>query len=343
MAEDKKKSFWKKPEGRAGAVVLVILILLLLGLLTWLVPLVLDQNIIALTSLIVLLGLSAFIFLDKRMRMVTAITFQRLSKGIASWFVDVDPMKILQKRIREMEDNLRQVKRQLNILRSQSHKLSEQILNNETQIDEHLENASKAKEALEEAAVIINANRAARLRESNAKLANLLSEIENLKLILMRMKNSSEIMLSDVRDQVEIKGQERDAILAGNTAMKSAMEILSGGQSRLGEFDSAMEAVADDITRKVGEMEEFMDMSRSLMNSIDLREGIYDGQGLEMLEKFEKKKMKYSKWLDPELSGDRNQLQDGSQRDELDLSQEQVEKTRLKNYYDSLFDLDNEK
>ena len=53
-------------------------------------------------------------------------------------------------------------------------------------------------------------------------------------------------------------------------------------------FDQAMEVVADDIGRKVGEMEEFMEISDKFMSSIDLQNGIFEEQGLEMLEKWEK-------------------------------------------------------
>ncbi len=341
MAKDKKKSFWSKPEAVAGAAILSIIALIVGFFLSWLIPAAISGSLAAMTTLIVILGILAVIFLDKRLRTVTSISFQQLSRRITSWFRDIDPMKILQKRIKEMEENLSQVRRQLNILRRQSHNLMEQILNNEKQIEEHLANASKAKNVQDEPAVIINANRAARLRNSNENLSGLLQQIENLKKVLTRMKNTSEIMLSDVRDQVEIKAKEREALLAGNTAMKSAMEILSGGQSRLGEFDSAMEAVADDISKKVGEMEEFMNLSRSFMNNIDLKQGIFDAKGMDMLEKFEKEKIQYGKWSADSERSEGLHLEDGSQRSELDLSEELPEKRELGNAYDDLFKEEN--
>jgi hypothetical protein len=53
-------------------------------------------------------------------------------------------------------------------------------------------------------------------------------------------------------------------------------------------FDQAMEVIADDVANKVGEMERFMEMSSNFMNSIDLQNGVFEEQGLKMLEDYEK-------------------------------------------------------
>ena len=63
-------------------------------------------------------------------------------------------------------------------------------------------------------------------------------------------------------------------------------------------FDEALEAVADDVSQKVGEMERFMEVSSSFMDSIDLQNGVFEQEGLEMLEKWEKES--FSKLLGEE-------------------------------------------
>ena len=66
------------------------------------------------------------------------------------------------------------------------------------------------------------------------------------------------------------------------------MSIISGDSDKRAMFDMALEAIADDVANKVGEMERFMDMSESFMNSVDLQNGIFEEEGLKMLEKWEK-------------------------------------------------------
>ena len=53
-------------------------------------------------------------------------------------------------------------------------------------------------------------------------------------------------------------------------------------------FDMALEAIADDVSQKVGEMERFMEMSSNFMDSVDLQNGVFEEEGLAMLEKWEK-------------------------------------------------------
>ena len=64
--------------------------------------------------------------------------------------------------------------------------------------------------------------------------------------------------------------------MASHTAMKSAMNIIAGNSDKKEMFDLALEAMADDVSNKVGEMERFMELSENFMDSIDLQNGIFE-------------------------------------------------------------------
>ena len=102
------------------------------------------------------------------------------------------------------------------------------------------------------------------------------------------MYENSEILKEDVADQVEIKEQEMKAMRASHSAMSSAMNVIKGNSDKRQMFEMALEAVAEDVSAKVGEMERFMEMSDSFMASIDLQNGIFEEEGLKMLEQWEK-------------------------------------------------------
>jgi len=70
--------------------------------------------------------------------------------------------------------------------------------------------------------------------------------------------------------------------------MKSAMNIIAGNSDKREMFDQALEAIADDVSLKIGEMERFMEMSSNFMQSIDLQNGVFEEEGLQLLEKWEK-------------------------------------------------------
>ena len=102
------------------------------------------------------------------------------------------------------------------------------------------------------------------------------------------MYENSEIMAEDISDQVKIKGQERAAIHASHSAMRSAMSVISGDKDQRALFDEALEAMADDVSLKVGEMEQFMELSENFMSSVDLQNGVFEEEGIKMLEQWEK-------------------------------------------------------
>lgn len=149
--------------------------------------------------------------------------------------------------------------------------------------------AQAARDAGNENQMLLSSRKAARLKESNEKYTVLLQKMEILYRILTKMHDNSEVLLEDTRDQVKLKEQERKAIRTSHSAMKSAMSIISGDPDKRAMFDMAMETIADDVANKVGEMERFMEMSSNFMDSVDLQNGVFEEQGLKMLEEWEKK------------------------------------------------------
>jgi hypothetical protein len=112
--------------------------------------------------------------------------------------------------------------------------------------------------------------------------------MEVLYRVLTKMYENSEIMLEDLQDQVTVKEQEYKAIKASHSAIRSAMNIMTGSSDKKYMYDMALEKMADDVGQKVGEMERFMDMSKNFMDSIDLQNGVFEEEGLQLLDKWEK-------------------------------------------------------
>ena len=134
------------------------------------------------------------------------------------------------------------------------------------------------------------------MKETNAKYAQLNTKIQVLYRILDKMYKNSEILLEDTKDQVKMKEQERKIIRTSHSAMKSAMSVISGDPDKRAMFDMALENIADDVANKVGEMERFMEMSANVMDSIDLQNGVFQEEGMAMLEKWGKRKYPYASW-----------------------------------------------
>ncbi len=334
----KPRSFWQKPEGVVGAIFLLGII----GVLGWAIPSSLaaiyafGKSTFGLISILGVLGVAIFATLDTKARTLVSYLYKSTMRWITGLFIELDPIAILKAYVSDLRGNLKKMRMQIGKLRVQMHKLKEMIVNNQKSIKTNIQLATEAKHTNKEAQMILKSRKAGRLRDSNMKLEDLYKRMEVLYRVLSKMYENSAVLAEDIEDQVELKERERKAMLAGHSAMKSAMSIIKGDSDKRAMFDQALEAIADDVSSKVGEMERFMEMSEDFMSSIDLQNGIFEEKGMEMLEKWEKE----STSLILGEAKDDILTQVGNDSDILDLNAPVKEKVRAErtNQYDNFFE-----
>ena len=339
MQEFKPKSFWQRPEGITGAMFLGGAIIgggyLLYKALPVLIAM--TENILYLSGMLMALAALIYIILDPKMRNLIWYFYKSVMRWVTGLFVQIDPIGILKSYVEDLQDNLGKMNKQIAQLRGQMHKLKEMIVNNEREIKNNLSLANRAKETNSQSLMVLKSRKAGRLQDSNIKLDDLYKKMEILYRVLTKMYENSEIMVEDIKDQVVVKEQERTAIRASHSAMRSAMNIISGNNDKRYMFDMAMEAIADDVSQKVGEMERFMDMSSNFMNSIDLQNGVFEEEGMAMLDKWEKEGVSLL------LGKDKDNLLNKSNNatEVLDINAPMAKPIRVegqKNQYDSFFE-----
>ena len=285
-----QKSFWSKPEGKTGALFLAAILGAIgfvlfkysgaiLGMLT---------NTIGIVIALGVLGLLIYMAIDPKVRTMVSYMYKSIMRTITGWFVTIDPIGILKNYIEDLEDNLKKMGKQIGNLRGQMQKLKTMVENNNDEIKQNMLIAKKAKEQGNDKAMMLSSRKAARLDDSNKKYVELYNKMSVLNKVLNKMYANSEILLEDTKDQVKVKEEERKAIRASHSAMKSAMSIIKGDADKRVMFDQALEVIAEDVANKVGEMERFMELSSDFMNSIDLQNGVFEEQGMKMLEEYEK-------------------------------------------------------
>ncbi|MBK6620670.1 MAG: hypothetical protein IPH04_18045 [Saprospirales bacterium] len=286
----KSKSFWQRPEGITGTVFLVGIAAglgyLLYISLPVLIPLM--QNILYLSLMLIALAAIVYMVLDPKMRNLIWYMYKSVMRWITGVFVQIDPIGILKSYVDDLKDSLGKMSKQIGVLRGQMRKIQTLIETNNEDIQKNMQLATVAKKQDNDAQVLLATRKAARLQESNEKYSTLHQRMEILYRILDKMYKNSEILLEDTQDQVKVKEQEYKAIKTSHSAMKSAMSVISGDPDKRAMFDAALEHIADDLANKVGEMERFMELSSNFMSSIDLQNGVFEEQGLKMLEEYEK-------------------------------------------------------
>ena len=286
-----KKSFWKRPEGVTGAIVLI-------GLTAGLGYAILTFSQFILTFLqeplnlgiaVTVLAAVSYMLIDPKFRNLIWFGYKSLMRWITSWFIHVDPIGVLKSYLEDLRKNHRNMNKQIGGLRGQMRRLKRTIDENSNEITKSTGLAQRAKINNSQSQLALELRKIGRYKASNQRLETLYQKMEVLYRVLEKMYNNSEILLEDLKDQIHIKEAEQRAIHASHSAIQSAMNIISGNKDKRYLFDEAMESLADDVATKVGEMERFMYVSSNFMNTIDLQQGVLEDEGLKMLKEWERK------------------------------------------------------
>jgi hypothetical protein len=257
------------------------------------VPFVLAAmaNTLELIGLIAAIVAIGYVVFDPQMRTLAAYAYRSLTRFITGQFVELDPIGILNTYVERIKERLADMDKGLGILRGQRDHLSAQINTNEENRVHNLELAQQAQkrgDAMRQE-MTLKARQAGRLEKSNLKLKDLLERVETLYRTMSKMREASALLAQDIEGEVEVKTTERKALLAGYTAFTKARAIMDGGGAERDLFDLTMEKLTDDYANKMGEIEQFLDMSKSFINGMDLDNGIYEEKALAQLQEWEQK------------------------------------------------------
>jgi hypothetical protein len=288
ISDSKVKTFWERPEGTTGKIFLFGFLGGLGYALYKFLPVIITllQNTIYAGILVAVLAGLLYVALDSRTHALIAYAYKSLMRGITKMFVNIDPIAIIENYIDDMKKNRAAMEKQLENLNGQMRSLKNVIDKNDQTRQSSLKLAQAAKSKGVEQVMALNARKAGRLQNSNITLQALYTKMEMLYRVLGKMYENSQYIIDDVVDEVDVKKRERNALLAGHSAFKSALRVVNGDPDKKYMFDQAMETMVDDIGMKLGEMERFMEVSANFMQSVDLQNGVYQEEGLKQLEEW---------------------------------------------------------
>lgn len=293
MATDNTKSFWNRPEGKPGMVILGALAIGASYLLYNALPSIIELMKNTYIAIGLFAGLFAIVSIVMNDKFRTTVWY--LYKGLMRWFtglaIELNPIAILESYIEDIKKKLVNMERQLQDLKGQIGKIKSKLDASKEEWKLNMERAQQAQKMGKAAEVTLYNRQAGRLQDYIGKLDSLHKRMEILYNVLNKMKYYSEIMVKDTEMTVIIKKEEREAITKSHSIMKSAMNIIKGNDDKKVIFDQAMEFVVDDIGFKVGEMDRMLDASTEFINSVDLDNAVYEERGVKMLEEFDKRGM----------------------------------------------------
>jgi phage shock protein A len=286
-----QKSFWKRPEGIPGAIVLAAAVGGIIYLLMkWMPTLIeLAENIWYLGAMCAGLFVVGYMLLDSRVRTLIWYFYKSMIRKATGIFIQLDPVAIIEGFLEDLRDKMTKMEEQIGSLKGQIRKIKMKIDDKNSKADYYMGMAQAARNKGDEANCNLNARKAEREKEAALKFAILRDKTEKLYTVLDKMKRYSGIMVEDVAHEIEIKKEEREIIRTSHSVMKSAVNIINGNSDRKVLFDQAMEFIVDDIGMRIGEMERFMDVSADFMNNMDLENAMYEEKGLKALDEWASK------------------------------------------------------
>lgn len=295
----KGKSFWEKPEGTTG---LVILALLTIGggfAAWWLLPIIITilQNTLYAAGLFAAVAALFSLVTNKRVRTLVSYMFKSVMRKVTGIFTEVDPIGIARNYIQSRKDRIGEMEEQITRLKAQMGILKQQIQQKGAERDQALRTAQRAQATQKGAVLQLQLSKAGRREKSTIALTDLYNKIEAVWRILGKMREAAILKIADLEDEVDERQTLYTTMKTAHGAFSTAMKVLNGGETEDELFQRAMEHMITEVGAQVGEIDEFMDVSRNLLEGIDLERGVMEDRGLEMLAAWEKR-------ADSLLSGD---------------------------------------
>lgn len=287
-----RKSFWQRPEGQVGK-------WLGIGMFAaggWAFLKLLPFMILAATNTLHLMGLLAavggvaYVVSDRRARTLGSYAYQSAMRRLTGLFITIDPIGILKNYVQNLNERVESMREKRQELGAKMRQLKAMIEKNAAEADEATGKASHAKEAGKKQQFALQARRAGQLAGSNKRLSEVFRTQERLMKGLDAYIEVATNMVAAIETDVDVQTRERAMIQGSYGVMREVRNILSGKDNPERElFEQTMEALAEDYGQKVGEIEEFLDMSTGFIEGLQLEQGTFEADAMKRIEEWEQR------------------------------------------------------
>jgi hypothetical protein len=297
------KTFWQRPEGQVGKLVLVVAAVAaaygFYQILPFLIALATDTLHLAL--LIGAILLLIFIATNHRVTTLAKLIFQSVMRYLTGLFIELDPIGILKNYIAEMKKNLNVMDEQLGNLNGSIKTLQSQIDTNQKEAEHSMALANQADKKMAAgglspidqqqyvSAKVTNQRHAASLLSINKSLSDLRDKLKVLYDQLIRWRATAEFQVTDKENRVNEEEMRRKALKRAYSVFQAAKKIFRGDPVANQIYDQTLEYLADDAGQMLGEMEDFNRLANKLMTNMDLETGAMNDEAVKQLSEFQQK------------------------------------------------------
>jgi hypothetical protein len=287
------KTFWQRPEGKTGTVVLAGLGAAGAYLLYKILPFVITllQNAIHATILGVVLFVLMYIITNKRFQTLAKYLFKTIMWHFTNFWVALDPVAILRGYVEELRGHIANIQKQLQKLQGEIERIKDLISENERNVNHSLTTAKAAQKRGEQGVVRVQGRQAQRLSNENHDLNEWLRKLEKMYNVLFKIREFSEIRMLDIENEVASAERRRRAGKMAGSAIRSAMAILNGGEGKE-LYDAAMERIQMEYSQEMGTLVDFLQSTGDMLKSMDIEDDVAYEKTIQMIDGWEQQGIK---------------------------------------------------
>ncbi len=300
--QEQLKSYWNRPGGKFG-IIAGIGILLMIGYFLFPILTTVAWNALNLGIALASLGVFLYVVTHKKLRQSLFYFYESLMKKLVGLVIQMDPFVIAENYIEDMEHEREKLYAKSLDVDTQKEKIELNIREKQIEINKLMTRAQTAKEK-DMMPELSNATRQiGRLNEYINQLTPIKDNLTRIGDQLTAIHKNSAYTIEDAKNELDLKRDLYKSVTSGNAALSSAMKIFKGDPEKRLLVEQSMEALKEDIARKLASMKKALSYSTDFMRSIDLDNATYEKEGLKLLEKFNLENAS-KEVSDPTASGD---------------------------------------
>lgn len=238
----------------------------------------------ALIGALVVITLTA---LNKDVQQGCYYTWKTLTKKIGYAIIDQDPIGVIEVSIGIMQKRLDEMVQSKSDVGGQLKGLQAKIKSNADRAELDMRKAQQAEKQGDNNGKTLMALEAKQLLVSNQSLTDTKNKIELMYRVLDKMVSTVDFNIKKTRSELEIKKEERKAIMSAHAGMVKGWKVIGGTGPEAEMFNRAMESIAETANKQLAEIDDIMDLSQGIIKGVDLDKGVMTDDALKMLESWE--------------------------------------------------------
>ena len=247
---------------------------------------------------IVLFG---WLILDGQLRNLLFYLYRSLMRWITSQFIDMDPIGVLKTYKERMEGKLTEMKTSLDALKGQRVKVLRRQADNDSALQNTYGLLAQAKKTNDQSGVNVQGKEVTRKEQKKTRYIEELKRLSLLITIMDRYYHLCDDTITDMGNEIKFREEEREEAKADRGVVRGAMAILKGLPEK-DMWDEATVKLESDYTAAMGEVENFLDVTKNILSQADLQDGVDTEKAMQMLDAWQNKN------ADVQLGGSGNQV-----------------------------------